>query len=295
MKKKFIAFVNRRYIHSPGMPTCGTEELEAVDFDFCDPEVKASEIQRIFLRKIGSTDFTDWTAAEEWNERVSETDTTIDAIRALHVIGDKPLPNAPKKVISMGRTVTPRKEHTINFTIDEVTDANHAFVQSIGTGKRFKMNYETAGGYMFGGNEGITCEITLEMVLNRGAGETMAYQGTCTWVTTETEDRCTSPIFSETLLGSSSLDTTVTFASDATPVSGDCDFILAGGTNAVALFRFNQITPTVGTAIAMTVKISAVLALTANMTAEFVGQPFVFRSTAGVDYSGIIANGDVNF
>ncbi len=118
MKKQFLPFVNRRFVHSFGMPTCGAETLPVVDFDYCDPEIKASEIQRIFLRKIGSADFDDWTQPAEWNARVSETDTGIDAIRALTVIGDKPAPNAPKKLISSGRNVVPRKEHVINFTID---------------------------------------------------------------------------------------------------------------------------------------------------------------------------------
>ena len=183
----------------------------------------------------------------------------------------------------------------LHISIDEVTDANHAFVQSLGTGKRFKMNYETAGAFMFGGNQGIVCEMIGDMVLNRGAGETMAYQGTCTWVTPDTEERCQSPIFGETLLGSTSLDTTIDFTSDATPTHGDSDFVLAGGTNAVAKFKYNEINPTIGAPITMTVKVSSVLKLTANMTADFVGQPFIFKDTLGVEHSGIIANGDVLF
>lgn len=295
MKKRFLPFINRRFAHSVGMPTCGAENLPEVDFDFCDPEIKESEIQRIFLRKINSEDFTDWTQPEEWNTRVSETSLDADAIRCLTVVADKPAPNAPKRTISQGRTVTPRKEHTINFTIDEVTDANHAFISALQTGKRFKMNYETAGGYMFGGNTSIACEINGEMLLPRGAGEIMTYAGTIFWVSPETEERCISPIFGETVLGSDSLDTTVLFADDATPTVGDVDFVLAGGTDAVALFRFNQIEPATGAALVMTVKVGGVLKLTANMTTDFVSMPFIFRDALGVDHSGFIASGDVLF
>ncbi len=295
MKRKFIAFVNRRYVHSVGMPVCGSEELAPVDFDVCEPETSASEIQRLFLRKINSADLDDWTQAAEWNARVSETSTDIDAIRALTVIGDKPAPAATRKDISGGRKITTRKDHTINFEIDESTAVNHDFVRSIQEGKRYKGNYETAGAHMYGGNGGIVGEITLDMVLNRGQGEITKYIGTFTWSSTQTEERCLSPIFGETVLGSDSLDTVIDFTADATPAHGDSDFVLAGGTSAVAKFRYNEITPTIGAAITMTVKVSTVLKLTMNTTADFVGQPFIFTDTAGVDHSGFIASGDVLF
>lgn len=295
MKKKILPFINRRFVHSVGMPVCSGETLGEVDFDHCDPETHSSEIQRIFLRQVNSTDFTDWTLPEEWNTRVSETSTDPDAIRALTVTGDKPAPNAPKRNISGGRTIVPRKEHTINFTVDEATVANHQFFSDLKGGKRYKANYETAGGRMFGGNQGIPVEVMGDMILARGQGELQVYVGTLFWVSAETEDMCTSPIFGETVLGSDSLDTTVLFAADATPAVGDVDFVLAGGTDAVALFRFNQIEPTIGVALVMTVKVGGVLKLTCNMTADFNGQPFIFRDALGVDHSGIIAAGDVNF
>lgn len=295
MKKRFLPFINMVFVHSVGTPVCTDETLPSTDFDFCDPEVKSSEIQRIFVRKVSSTNFADWTQAEEWNERVSETSTDADAIRALTVIGDKPLPTTTSITISGGRKFNTVKEHIINFEIDEVTATNHEFTQAIGNGKRYKVNYETAGGLMFGGNNGIVAEMTLEMQLNRGAGEVQKYIGTLTWKTPDTEARCTSPIFGETVLGSATLDTTVTFAADATPAVGSCDFDLAGGTNAVANFQYNDINPTIGTAIAMTIKVGGVLKLTCNMTADFVGQPFIFKATTGTEYSGFIADGDVLF
>jgi hypothetical protein len=295
MKKKFLVFTNRRYVSSVGMPVCAEETLGEVDFDHCDPETHSSEIQRIFLRQVNSTDFTDWTSPAEWNARVSETSLDMDAIRALTVIGDKPAPNAAKRTISGGRTIVPRKEHTINFTVDEATAANHNFFSDLKGGKRYKANYETAGGRMFGGNNGIAVEVMGDIVLARGQGELQVYVGTLFWVSPETEEMCISPIFGETVLGSASLDTTVSFATDATPAVGDVDFILAGGVDPVALFRFNQIEPTIGVPLVMTVKVATVLKLTANMTADFNGQPFIFRDALGVNHSGIIAAGDVNF
>lgn len=294
MKKKFIAFVNHRYVQTFGI-ACGAETLPEVDNDFCNPEVALSEIQRVFFRKIGSQNFNDWTQAAEWTERMSETSMDIDAIRPLTGIGDKPAPAETTKEISAGRKFTTRKEHTINFTIDEVTDANHAFLQYIENGKRYIMNYETAGGYMFGGNNGIVVEVRGAMILPRGGGEIMTYQLTITWVSGETEARCLSPIFGQTVFGSDALDTTILFATDATPARGDCDFVLAGGTNAVAQFQYNDINPTIGDDIVMTIKVGGVLKLTCNMKADFLDMPFIFKDAGGVSHSGFIAAGDVTF
>jgi len=295
MKRKFIKIQNIRMVPVFGSPTCGSETLPETDFDFCDPVVENSEIQRIFLRKTGSTDFSDWTQAAEWNERVSETSMDDDAIRPLTVIGDKPAPSATIKNISNGRKVVTRKDHTINATIDDVSDANHALIQEIETGKRFLMNYETAGGRMFGGNSSIPVEIMADMVLARGQGEIAVYNLTITWASNTTEQRCASPIFGETVLGSASLDTTVRFVDDSTPVVGASDFILAGGTNAVAKFQYNEINPAIGTAITMTVKVGGVLKLTMNSVQEFLNMPFIFTDTAGVEHAGLIADGDVLF
>lgn len=276
------------------MPVCAGNDLPATDFDFCEPEVESSEIGRIFIRRVNSADFNDWTQAEEWNTRVSEDSADGDAIRALTVIADKPLPNAPKKAISGGRTFIPRKEHTINVTIDEVTDTNHSMMQACENGMEVKFNYE-AGKFMFGGNQSITGTLQLDMVLARGAGEIMVYQGTLTWVSPSTEDRCLSPIFGETVMGSASLDTVIDFTADATPTHGDSDFILAAGVDPVAKFRYNEINPTFGVPLVMTIKVGGVLKLTCNMTADFNTQPFSFTDALGAVHTGFIQAGDVLF
>lgn len=295
MKKKFLPFINRRYAHVVGSPTCGAETLPETDFDFCDPQVALSEIGRVFIAKIGAVSFTDWTQPDEWALRVSETEMDMDTIRPLTVIADKPAPAKTVKEISGGRKFTTRKDHTINFTIDEVTDTNHAFIQYIENTKRFKMWYETQGGFMFGGNNGITVEMSGDMELQRGAGNIQVYNGILTWISQLTESRCISPIFSETLLGSIQLDTTISFATDATPAHGSSDWILVGGTSAVANFQYNDINPTIGAALVMTVKVGGVLKLTANMKADYDGQQFKFKDIGGVTHSGIIHAGDVLF
>lgn len=282
-------------LHTFGSPTCGAETLPVTDFDFCEPEVALSEIQRVFLAKVAADPFTDWTQSGEWTERVSETSLDRNAIRAFTVIGDKPLPTKQTREISGGRRRHVRKTHIINFTVDDVTNDNHAFLQQVENGQNFRMWYETAGGYMFGGNEGILCEVSGDMQLNRGQGEIKVYNYVAQWDKSRTENRCQSPIFAQTLLGSATFDTTVTFASDATPEVGDCDFVLAGGTDEVAKFEYNDVNPTIGASLIMVIKVATVTILTCNMKTDFAGQSFRFTDENGDVYEGIITAGNVNF
>lgn len=178
------------------MPTCGTEELLPVDFDFCEPEVRESEIRRIFIAKMAAAPFTDWEDMAEWQARISADSEDVDAIRELWVIADKPLPVSTIKEISMQRKVIVLKDHTLNITVDETSATNHNFITSI-DGKFYKIWYETAGALMFGGNEGISAQLFADMILVRGAGNVMIYNIVATWRKLTTEARIDSPIFDE--------------------------------------------------------------------------------------------------
>jgi len=177
------------------MPYCGSENMPAVNFDFCTPKISQSEIRRVFISLVGSEDFTDWSSPGEWLTRLSNNSTSINAIRSFWVIGDKPTASLTKVRISNDRSKVVRREHTINATIDDVSDANHAFVVAIRSGRMFRVWYETMGGYIFGGNGGIVCHVSIDMILNRGLGEIATYQMTATWNNLATEDRAISPIF----------------------------------------------------------------------------------------------------
>lgn len=295
MKRKFLPFVNRRYVTTIGFPACTEETLPETNFNFCNPEVNLSEIQRIFLQKISAPAMTDWSQPEQWTSIMSETSTAIDAMRVFTVIGDKPAPAVVEKEISNQRKFVTRKTHTINFTVDETSATNHTFLQGVENGKRYKMRYEIAGGLMFGGSDGIVVEIKGDMILARGPGEVMVYQYTATWVSPQTEDRIQSPIFGETVLGSESLDTTITFAVSADVEHETAEFILDDGTDPVSRFSYDNINPTIGTPITMTIKIATVLYLTCIMTSDYIGQPFSFTDSAAATHTGYITNGEVNF
>lgn len=181
------------------VPTCPedcTTPLAPVKFSDCAPEIILSEIRRIFVAKPTATAFTDVSQATEWTSRISETDVASDdAIRPLTVIADKPAAAAVVKEISNGRRFNIGKDHTLNITIDDVSPENYEFMRVAECGGKFKMWYETAGGFLYGGNEGILVDITLDDVLNRGLDEIETIAGTATWRAKFHPDRVLSPIF----------------------------------------------------------------------------------------------------
>ena len=189
--------ITSRYSHVAGTPVCGDEDMPAVDFNLCAPDIRLSEIRRIFISKIGAAPFVDWTVAGEWNERMSPTSNDINAVRVLTVIGNKDIPTSTRVRLSMNRNKTVRKEHTVNATIDDVSETNHEFIRQMNGGRNFKMWYETEGGFMFGGNNGIAAHIDADMVLARGRDEIMTYVLEAWWQNVRTEDRCLSPIFNQ--------------------------------------------------------------------------------------------------
>lgn len=195
---QYVFYINNKFVQVPGSPLlCEGESMPETDCDWCAPNVRTSEIRRIFLQLTSADDFEDWTQPFEWVTRLSETSHDRNAIRPISVVGDKPAPNATNVRISLDRTQTVQKEHTVNATMYEVNDTNHAFVMAIKNGRYLKMHYETTGGYMFGGNGGIMARVTVNMILPKGQGEIMMYQVTITWNSLRTEDRCLSPIFDE--------------------------------------------------------------------------------------------------
>lgn len=180
---------------NPICPTDCTSALAPVLFSDCAPEVIASEIKRIFVAKSNASPLTDWTTATEWTERLEEATTTANAIRPLTVIGDKPAPSSVTKDISNNRKWVVGKDHTINFTIDDVSKENYEFMRSTECGGKYRIWYETHGGMLYGGNEGILVTMVVDDVLNRGVDEIETLNGVITWRNKFTPERTPSPIF----------------------------------------------------------------------------------------------------
>lgn len=178
-------------------PVCATgcadalAVMPAVKFDDSCPEVNQGEITAIYLALRGNG-FTDWKLATEWTTKLAAIDNT--KIIKLTVIGDKPKPAANQLDISNGRKVTLPKDHVVNFTIDETNKENHEAIRTLQCGGNFDAWYETSGGLMFGGNEGLPVSLEADMSIPRERGGLMVYEGTMTWKAKYTEERIVSPI-----------------------------------------------------------------------------------------------------
>lgn len=180
---------------NPICPANCATSLPVVKFDVCAPNANLSEIEKIFVTKPIAEPFTDWKLAGEWTTRISEVSTTgDDIIRPLTVIGDKPAPSNVVKEISNGRKINVRKDHTLNITIDDVSTENYEFMRTLECGGQVKIWYQTSGGFLYGGNDGIDATMVLDDVLNRGRDETETLTGSITWSSKFSPDRTLSPI-----------------------------------------------------------------------------------------------------
>ena len=180
---------------NPLCPNDCDQPLAEVEFDDCAPEINLSEIKRVFISKGSAAAFNNWAQAQEWTERISQNGTEPNAIRELTVIGDMPAGSGVSKDISNGRKYVVGKDHTLNFTVDDVSDENYEFMRATECGGKYRLWYETKGGYLYGGNEGILASLVMDDVLNRGTDEIETLNGVLTWRKKFSPERTKSPIF----------------------------------------------------------------------------------------------------
>lgn len=282
------------------VPTCAgncDEDLAPVSFDDCQPKVAFSEIRRIFIAKKAAAPFNNWKAAGEWVARINQTTTTgNDYIRPLTVIADKPAAASVFKEISNGRRVVIGKDHTINFTIDDISDENYEFMRTLECGGEYRFWYETEGGYMFGGNEGFLARVDANSVLNRGRDEIETINGVMTWRTKFHPERAISPIYNGTSgVTPITFDTALTVASATTDNDqGVTMTVLA--TDAEQKFEFNAISPRVGTPQSMSIEVGGVEEATIDFTTDYTGTYFKYTDKLGVVHTGgQFTNGTVSF
>lgn len=169
--------------------------LPEVKFSKCSPNIVLSEIVRIFVGKKTTQPFNNWKDASEWTQRLSETANTANAIRPLTVIADKPAGSPVVKEISNGRKYNLRKDFTVNIEIDDVSPENYEFMRVTQCGGEYKLWFETAGGRIYGGNEGIDASLVLDNVLGRGKDEIEKITGTASWSDKFSPEMALSPIF----------------------------------------------------------------------------------------------------
>lgn len=178
------------------LPVCGTDcedNLPETEFDECNPEINEGQIAKVYITNRDNP-LTDWTDPAEWNLRLDNSSADPDAIRTLHVIGDKPAPSSNDIELSLGRTVKSKKDHLINIAVDETNAVNHEFLRENECSGQYLMWYETLDGLLFGGNEGIEVSLNLDMIIPQANNELITFSGTANWKSKFTEERTDSPI-----------------------------------------------------------------------------------------------------
>ena len=288
MKRYFLYF-----------PTLGCQgDIPAVVFDDCAPVFNLSEIKRIFIGKKIAAPFTDATQEAEWTTRLSQNSTSgDDYLRTLVVRGNKPAPAPVKKLLTNKRNITITKNHTLNFLIDESNQTNHDFLVELEESgiQEIRFWYETFGGKMFGGNEGIVAFIDLNMVLNEGNEEIQTYAGALTWEKKTTEKMSDSPIFDNDNSGSSTtFDTILTFVSSNSDVDNGVTGTIAAS-DPDAQFQFNEITPLIGTPKNMDINIGGIQFMSVDFPDDYLGAQFRVIDQSGTSHIGVFAEGNVNF
>lgn len=183
------------------------ETLVAVNSSVCNPQVRRGEISRLFIGKRGHpftavvtpTISTSVNSGAAWDTRIGDNDAAgADAIVVLHVLGEKARPEEEAVDLSLGRKKTLKRTHTVSFESDEFNDANHDFFRQLECGGTFDVWYETSDGLLFGSADGVHIgiqgSIKAGMVIPRGRGEKITWQGEITWEAKHTETFIESPV-----------------------------------------------------------------------------------------------------
>lgn len=178
------------------IPTCPTDclaQVPNVSFSLCAPTTNSAQIYNIYVGNVGSG-FTNlstdtWSNAGAWASKLGS-----GTIKRFHVIGDKPAPEGQEKTISHGRVVIGKKKHTINIVIDETNATNHNMLRTLECGGQFAIWYESSGGLLWGGNDGIVASVKLDEIIPVSEEDLITFGGTIKWISKFTPERITSPI-----------------------------------------------------------------------------------------------------
>ncbi len=174
--------------------SCEELVLPVAAASFCDPDINYGQVGRVYF---STTEMTDWESLVEWTARLdNDTDIPLtDYTRYFNVIGDKPAPEKPETKISRGRTVFGTKTHTLNFAIDETGEDNYAFMQFLeeNAGAGIRMWFE-AGKYLYGGNSGICCSISIDEIIPEAETEITKFIGVAKWYSITSPERILNPM-----------------------------------------------------------------------------------------------------
>lgn len=174
---------------------CSSEELPAVESSECNPTIDLSEIDHIYLTQLDNP-LTDVTDLVEWTTRLSDViggTPTPGNIRTLPVIGEYPSPESNEVKISLNRTINGISKHTVNFEVDDLTDKMYEFMRATFCNNTW-LAWFAAGSYIYGGNAGIKCRVSMKPSISKGREEPNKLVGTLVWEAKFPPERAANPL-----------------------------------------------------------------------------------------------------
>ncbi len=174
-------------------PTGCETELLIVEFSECSPTLLGAQISDIYIGNDGNP-LTNWSDPAELAARIDNDSTDATAIRHLTVIGDKPKSEKSQQKISHNRITYSKKTFTINFRIDDNTEANYEFGRSTECNGTYRIWFATLGGKLYGGNEGIKANVEMEEVIVEDDTQYATINGTIKWTSKFSPIRIDNPI-----------------------------------------------------------------------------------------------------
>lgn len=151
-------------------PTCAEDcedfVMPAVKSDYCPNSMRLelAEIKRIFItihddenpgEALGGP--ADWTSAASWATAIDQT--TAGKVRSLHGVGDLPDPEDTTVTVHDNQQVVIERRRTLNFDVMDINTLNHEAMRKLQCGGSGRLWYESRGGYLYGGQNGIGINI----------------------------------------------------------------------------------------------------------------------------------------
>jgi hypothetical protein len=184
--------------HLPDCPTDCTGVLESVSFSECAPEVHFGEIAKLYLWVDSATppfaSQAEYNLTAHWNTHLNPAGTAIDDIREFIVIGEMPEPEQTETPISGDRVVTGYKKFVLNLEIDETNDINYNFIFASECNGKYKANFETADGILYGGWEGLDVSVKMNQVIPKERSGVVKIMTRVTWQSKNHPYRQISPL-----------------------------------------------------------------------------------------------------
>lgn len=186
----------------PACPVCDEFVLPPVQSADC-PEgqtIEQSEIRQILLAEIDPQDNSeplngpsDWTDPADW-ETAIDNDAASGTVKQLFGIGDTGEPEDTNITTFNFAEFILDREYTLNFTLHDSNDVNYAFIRALQCGATVRFWFETAGNYLYGGQNGILARVQRVVAQrDRGRESFVQYNFTITWRATCEPERTFSP------------------------------------------------------------------------------------------------------